>query len=81
MSRQHHYLKTRPEFYQAIVDGIKPFEVRYNDRDYKVGDILHLQEFILPNTYTGRHMAKEVTYILSDSNYCKDGYVIMGLRP
>lgn len=40
-----HYLKTWPEFYDAILKGEKPFEIRRNDRDFRVGDFLVLQEF------------------------------------
>lgn len=40
-----HNLKTLPEFYFAIKRGSKTFEVRENDRDYKVGDILVLHYF------------------------------------
>ena len=48
MSRQRHFLKTLPEYYMAVENGIKTFEVRFNDRGYKVGDILHLQDFVPP---------------------------------
>lgn len=34
-----HEIKTLPEFFQLQVEGLKPFEVRRNDRGYQVGDI------------------------------------------
>ena len=40
MNRQHHYIKILPEYYNAIDSGEKSFEVRYNDRNYQVHDIL-----------------------------------------
>jgi hypothetical protein len=40
-----HDLKTWPEYFQAIVSHQKNFELRYNDRDYKAGDVLCLLEF------------------------------------
>ena len=43
-----HELKTWPEFYQEVVEGHKPFEYRLNDRDYRVGDVLHLREWVPP---------------------------------
>ena len=79
MSRQHHYIKILPEYYRAIEQKKKTFEVRYNDRDYKVYDVLHLQEW-LNGGYTGREITADVTYIINDSNYCKDGYVIMSIE-
>jgi hypothetical protein len=79
MSRQHHYLKTVNPFFKDVESGKKQFEVRFNDRNYQVGDILHLQEFIPPETYTGREIKAEVKYMLDDNQYCKDGFVILGL--
>ena len=78
MSIQHHYIKILPEYYNAIDSGEKSFEVRYNDRNYQVHDILHLQEW-LDGNYTGREMAVEVTYLLDAPDYCKEGYVIMSI--
>ena len=80
MSRQHHYLKILTNFYQDIESGKKNFEVRFNDRDFKVYDMLYLQEFIPPSTYTGREIRKEVTYVLDNPDYCKEGYVVLGLK-
>ena len=58
-----HELKIRPEFFEAIVRGDKTFEVRYNDRNYQLHDILVLQEHDGEN-YTGRVIKAEVTYLL-----------------
>ena len=33
-----HQLKIKRCYYQHIVEGKKKFEVRFNDRDYQVGD-------------------------------------------
>ena len=79
MKRKHHYIKILPEYYDAIDSGKKTFEVRYNDRNYQVNDILHLQEWI-DGGYSGREMAVEVTYLLDNPNYCKEGYVIMAIN-
>lgn len=40
-----HHLKCWPEYFAAIKDGTKTFEVRQADRDYCVGDVLILHEF------------------------------------
>jgi len=61
---KRHNLKTWPEFYQAILEGRKKFELRKDDRGFNVGDILVLREFN-PETekYSGREMEVTVTYI------------------
>lgn len=73
-----HDLKTLPQFYQAVITGAKPFEVRWNDRGYKVGDILQLWEWSEQTGYTGRSCRKIVTYTLDDPEYVKEGFIIMG---
>lgn len=79
MSRQHHHIKILPKYYRAIESGNKTFEVRFNDRNYQVHDMLHLEEW-LNGEYTGRRITAEVTYMIDDPNYCKDGYVIMAIK-
>ncbi len=59
-----HELKTCPEAFQATFEGMKTFEVRVDDRDFKIGDLLSLREW-LPHIqkYTGRHCYRQITYI------------------
>jgi len=73
-----HELKILPQYYSAVVSGLKTFEVRYNDRDFKVGDTLILKEYN-GVSYTGRKTNVVVTYIVDDPSYCKEGYVIMSI--
>lgn len=62
---REHELKIWPQYFQAILDGRKAFEIRKNDRGFFEGDILWLREFD-PSTglYSGREMKKRVSYIL-----------------
>jgi hypothetical protein len=62
-----HDLKIWPIYFQPVLDGIKRFELRSSDRDYKVGDTLHLREFDPSwGTYSGRSVDVRVTYILTE---------------
>ncbi|HHQ6580437.1 TPA: DUF3850 domain-containing protein [Serratia fonticola] len=40
-----HDLKISPEYFAAVVSGEKKAEIRINDRDYAVGDLLCLAEY------------------------------------
>ena len=73
-----HDLKILPEYFRAVKSGEKTFEVRFNDRNFQKGDVLHLREWD-GNEYTGKSIFVEVTYILDNPSYCKDGYVIMAI--
>jgi ASC-1-like (ASCH) protein len=78
---QIHKLKTLPEYFNEILTGVKTFEVRYNDRDFKVGDLLVLREFDdVTQSYTGLFLYKDVTYILDDPKFVKEGFVILGIK-
>lgn len=79
MSKQHHFIKIMPEYYRAIERKEKTFEVRRNDRSYQKYDVLHLQEWA-GDAYTGREITAEVTYILDNPDYCKEGYVVMSIK-
>ena len=75
-----HYLKTLPEYYEKILDGTKRFELRKNDRDFKVGDWLHLAEWSDPDGYTGRSRRMVVRSIVDDERFGrKPGWVCMSI--
>lgn len=75
-----HELKLSRELFQDINNGTKSFKAR-NDRDYKVGDFLILKEWNLNgHYYTGRELLSSVTYVLDDSNFCTEDYVLLGIR-
>ncbi|HBF7198294.1 DUF3850 domain-containing protein [Clostridioides difficile] len=74
-----HELKILPQYFKEAVNGNKNFEVRKNDRGFKKGDLLVLQEFD-GEKYTGLETRKEITYLLDNSNYLQDGYVVLGMK-
>ncbi len=41
-----HTVKCYPEFFKALADGSKTFEIRKNDRIYETGDFLAVNEFL-----------------------------------
>ena len=40
-----HSLKTWPEYFKAVKSGDKTFEIRKDDRQFMVGDIIELLEY------------------------------------
>lgn len=77
-----HHLKVIQPYYDQLYLGLKHFELRRFDRDYKVGDILVLQEYD-PNTsqFSGSNIEKQVTMVLSNCAHfgLMDGYCIMSI--
>lgn len=74
-----HALKTESEYFEASAAGIKGFEARKNDRPYSPGDYVALNEWN-GEKYTGKCTLHKIIYIMSDPEYCKEGYVILGLE-
>lgn len=75
-----HYLKILPKYFELLIAGIKKFELRKNDRDYKVGDLIVFMEWD-GDDYTGRlTQIMRIRYILKDCpEYgLMDGYCILG---
>lgn len=73
-------LKCWPEYFEETWNGNRYFEVRKNDRDYQLGDLLLIREWC-PNLgdYTGRHIERTASYILKDEYFVKKGFVVIGL--
>lgn len=79
IERRVHELKVHFDFWYPLERGEKPFEIRYNDRDFQVGDVLVLKPIAMTNGHddnstewcyvTGKdgavpELRKRVTYIL-----------------
>ena len=76
-----HWLKTEPRYFYAHMRGIKPFEVRKNDRNYKVGDLVILEMYSISRGYHGKNLTREITYITDYPDGIKPGYLVLGLKP
>lgn len=75
-----HELKIWPEFFETVLSGVKPFEVRKNDRDYKIGDTLFLKEWDHDKeAYTGKCLKVEVTFVFAQLGL-QYGWVCMGIK-
>lgn len=75
-------LKTLPQYFEEIIKGNKRAELRFNDRDFKVGDIYELEEYD-GKTYTGRSVTVRITHILEGfeglaKGWCMFSFVTLG---
>ncbi|WFU81275.1 DUF3850 domain-containing protein [Bradyrhizobium sp. CIAT3101] len=67
-----HHLKCWPQFFNEIVAGRKKHDLRRaDDRNFRVGDTLVLEEYDPQrDAFTGRTLTVEVTYITSANLPC-----------
>lgn len=76
-----HELKILPWWFEDVATGEKQFEIRRNDRNFRVGDILFLREYNR-GKYTGRSCRVFIKYIYQgdgtfglNSDFCILGIV------
>ena len=76
-----HQLKIWPEYLSAIRLGLKPYEIRKNDRNYQTGDILALNEWN-PRTkkYSGDYITIIVKSVAHECIGVKRGYCVMTIE-
>lgn len=86
-----HNLKSHSEYFWAVWNGQKKFEIRKNDRHFKEGDLVVLQEYSKARSlndwpfregpewqYTGAMIVAQITYL---TDYAQsDDYVVFGLK-
>lgn len=67
-----------PEYFEAVQENRKKFELRKDEDNIQVGDELILEEW--NGEYTGRYTNRKVTYVLRNvPEYgLNDGYCIIG---
>lgn len=77
-----HNLKLNIEFCEDVLRGKKTFEIRYDDRNYKVGDLIKFTAVNSRGKYihhTIKNHTYKITYILNGWAL-KDGYVALGIK-
>lgn len=58
-----HKLKTLPRYFEVAWRGVKPWEVRKNDRNFQERDLIYLCEYSDAQGFTGRYIYGMITYI------------------
>lgn len=71
-----HNVKLMEKYFDYVEKRIKNFEVRYNDRNYKSGDWLVLEEWN-GEEYTGRACVRRIGYIVDLDEVGLSGWVAM----
>lgn len=72
-----HKLKTVQPYFERCWLQSKRFEVRKNDRDFREGDTVYLQEYDSEKeTYSGKELRCTILYVLSDFPAIEKGYVV-----
>lgn len=79
MAVKKHSLKIWPEYFKAVKKLTKLYELRYDDRGYRVGDILVLQEWNpKKEDYTGNELERKIGHILTGGQFgLEEGYVVL----
>ncbi|MFP8645017.1 DUF3850 domain-containing protein [Priestia aryabhattai] len=74
-----HNLKINKEFFTPVLERVKTFEIRKNDRGFCVGDKVVLNEWDNEQKeYTGRKTNIEIIYITDYEQ--KDDYVVFSFK-
>ena len=77
-----HQLKVHPQFWDALKRGRKPFEVRRDDRHYRVGDVCELRLFDPSYGFSAvEPQVRTISYILAHEDFPNGvaiGYVVLG---
>lgn len=73
-----HNLKIEDKYYIDILQHDKTWEIRYNDRDYKVGDLIRFWD----KEHNPCPYLFKITYILYEGERfgLKEGYCIMSIE-
>lgn len=75
-----HKVKILPEYFERVLEGLKTFEIRNNDREYETGDTIILQEWDSEQEYTGREITKIIGWLTKDEELAvSEGYVVFSL--
>lgn len=80
-----HELKIWPAYFREVIAGTKTWELRRNDRDYQVGDLLRLMEWDqTTQLHTGNEITRSVVGVhkldaLGIVSVIEDNFVLLSL--
>jgi hypothetical protein len=73
-----HELKTVNPYFTHVWEDKKRADLRFNDRNYKVGDILMLREYMVnKGMYGGRVVRCLITDIVNNFDGLNEGWVML----
>ena len=78
--KKRHDLKCEQPFFNAVLNGFKNFEIRNNDRDFQIGDIVVLHEFVDGELTGFETMGLKIRYVARNCEKygLKKGYCVFG---
>ena len=80
-----HRIKLDIAYYDDVMSGTKTFEIRKDDRDYEVGDLVIFipadHGIVLPPWGEGEERIFRITYLIGSSTFggIREGYVVFGI--
>jgi len=81
-NRVEHQLKIQRKYWIDITTGFKTFEIRFNDRNFKVGDLIQFNVVNDSGEVVSQMLQKYIiTYILDYPDALKEGYVVLAIKP
>ena len=76
-----HELKTVQPHFDHVRSGVKRAEIRRDDRDFAVGDVLVLREYDpTTDSYSGREVEARITHVLAGFEGLAAGYVALSIE-
>lgn len=78
LTNKVHCVKILPENFDNVLSKKMSFQIRKDDREYRLGDCMYLQEFT--DDYTGRSLPVKINHILKESEGLRDGYVLLNIE-
>ena len=73
-----HNKKLIHPYFDDVWNGRKTFEIRKNDCDYQVGDLLILRQF--DNQYEGAYVLTKIIYKIDNFVGIEQGYCVLGIK-
>jgi len=82
-----HEVKSWPQYFQPVLLGKKIWEYRINDRDYKVGDLILMREWVngdfiradRETRFTGKWVLAEISSVHGGLPGMAEGYCILNI--